>query len=152
MYPQFSSTALEPVSPQVVGSFSPSESDAPVYNQVHQEQIVTGEMTLNIVEHPAVQELVTVQGIPQVSVVERRQELCSFTGLMNPQTSTTSREAPRVVGSLPPFEEFTEPVYNQVHQEQIVAGKVTQNIIENSAVQEQVIVPEIPLVVERIQE
>ena len=45
-----------------------------------------------------------------------------------------------------------EPVHNQVHQEQIVAGKMTQNISENSAVQEQVIVPEIPLVVERIQE
>ena len=37
-------------------------------------------MTLNIVGHPAVQEQVTVQEIPQVSVVERIQELCSFTG------------------------------------------------------------------------
>ena len=143
---------MEPFSPQVVGSFSPLESDAPVYNQVHQEQIVTGEMTLNIVEHPAVQELVTVQEIPQVSVVERIQELCSLTGLMNPLTSTSSLEAPRVVGSLPPFEEFPEPVYNQVHQEQMVAGEMTQNIIENSAVQEHAIVREIPVVVERIQE
>ena len=71
---------------------------------------------------------------------------------MNPQISTASPEAPQVVGSLPPLEEFTEPVYNQVYQEQIVAGEMTQNITENSAVQEQVIVPEIPPVVERIQE
>ena len=67
VHPQCSSTAVEPFSPQVVGSFSPLEFGAPVYNQVHQEQIVTGEMTLNIVEHPAVQEQVTVQEIPQVS-------------------------------------------------------------------------------------
>ena len=74
---KFSSTALEPFSPQVVGSFSPFEFAAPVYNQVHQEQIVTGEMTLNMVEHPAVQEQETVQEIPQVSAVERIQELYS---------------------------------------------------------------------------
>ena len=47
-------------------------------------------MTLNMVENPAVQEQVSVQEIPQVSIVERIQELCSFTGLMNPQISTTS--------------------------------------------------------------
>ena len=43
-------------------------------------------------------------------------------------------------------------MYNQVHQEQIVAGEMTQNIVENPAVQEQVIVQEIPPVVERKQE
>merc|ERR1712136_76967 len=32
----------------------------------------------------------SAQDIPQVSVVERIQELCSFTGLMNPQIFTTS--------------------------------------------------------------
>ena len=52
--------------------------------------------------------------------------------------------APQVVGSLLPFEEFTAPVYNQVHQEQIVAGETTQNIVEIPIVQEQVIVHEIP--------
>ena len=105
VYPQFSSTAVEPFSPQVVGSFSPLEFDAPMSCCARK---------------------VTVQEIPQVSVVERIQELYSFTGLMNPQISATSLEAPQVVGSLPPFEEFTESVYNQVHQEQIVAGEMTQ--------------------------
>ena len=146
MSPQISCTAVEASAPQVVFSLPPFEEfTEPVYNQVHQEHFVTGEITLNIVEHPAVQEQVTVQEIPQVSVVERIQELCSFTGLMNPQISTTSLEASQVVGSLPPVEEFTEPVYNHVHQEQIVAGEMTQNIIENSAVEEQVIVQKIPV-------
>ena len=35
-------------------------------------------------------------------------------------------------------------MYNQIHQEQIVAGETTQNTFENPAVQEQVIVQEIP--------
>ena len=40
--PQFSGTAVEASAPQVVGSLLPLEEfDAPFYNQVHQEQIVT---------------------------------------------------------------------------------------------------------------
>ena len=70
------------------------------------------------------------------------------TGLVNPQFSSTAAEgsAPQVVGSHPPFEEFTAPVYNQVNQEQIVAGETTPNIVEIPEVQEQVIVQEIPQV------
>ena len=45
-----------------------------------------------------------------------------------------------VVGPLPPVEEFTEPVYNQVNQEQIVAGVMILNIVEKTVVQEQAIV------------
>ena len=57
-----------------------------------------------------------------------------ITGLVRPQFSSTAVEAsaPQVVVSLPPFEVFTAPVYNQVHQEQIVAGEMTQNIVEKS--------------------
>ena len=54
--------------------------------------------------------------------------------------------APQVVGSLLSLEEFASPVYNQIHQEQIVAGKTTQNIVEIPTVQEHVIVQEIPQV------
>ena len=77
-----------------------------------------------------------------------------ITGPVSPQLCSTAVEAsvPQVVGSLPPFEEFTEPVHNQVHQEQIVTGEMTQNIVENPAMQDQVIVQDIPEVVERIQE
>ena len=77
-----------------------------------------------------------------------------ITGLVSPQFSSTVVEAsaPQVLLSLPPFEEFSAPVYNQDHQEQIVAWEMTQNVVENPAVQEQVIVHEIPPVFERIQE
>ena len=54
VYPQFSSTAVEPFSPHVVGSVPPLEEfTEPMYNQIHQELFVAREITLNIVEHPA---------------------------------------------------------------------------------------------------
>ena len=46
-----------------------------------------------------------------------------------------------------PLEEFTEPVYNQVHQEQIAAVQTTENIAEIPVVQEQVVIQEIPDVI-----
>ena len=62
--PRFSSFAVEASAPQVVLLLLPFEEfTAPVYNQVHQEQIVA-----------TVQALVIVQEIPEVSVVERIQE------------------------------------------------------------------------------
>ena len=52
-----------------------------------------------------------------------------MTGLVYPQFSSTAVElsAPHAVG--------TEPVYNQVYQEQIDAGETTENIAEIPAVQ-----------------
>ena len=69
-----------------------------------------------------------------------------ITGLVNSQFSITAVEAsaPQVIGSLPPLEEFDAPVYDIIHQEHIVAGETTQNIVEIPVVQEQVIVQEIP--------
>ena len=68
MNTQFSISTVEPFFPQVVGSLPPSEEfHVPVYNQMHQEQVVA-------VENPAVQEQVIIQEIPQVSIVERTQE------------------------------------------------------------------------------
>ena len=52
--------------------------------------------------------------------------------------------APYVVGSLPPVEEFSGPVYDQVHQELFTASVSTENIAEIPVVHEQVIVQEIP--------
>ena len=48
------------------------------------------------------------------------------------------------------LEEFTEPVYDQVHQEQFAAGEMTENIVEIPVVQEQVIVQAIPEVVDSL--
>ena len=70
VHPQFSFTAVEAFSPLVVGSLPPLEElDAPVYDQIHQEQIVAGETTQHRVGHPAVQEQVAVQEIPQAPQV-----------------------------------------------------------------------------------
>ena len=70
----------------------------PVFYQVHQDQFSAGETTENTVEFPVVQEQVIVQAIP------------------------------RVVGSLPPVEEFTRPVYNHVHKEQFAAVPVVGHV------------------------
>ena len=51
---------------------------------------------------------------------------------------------PHVVGSLPPIEEFTRPVYNSFHQEQFSAGEKTENVAKIPVVQEQVLVQAIP--------
>ena len=55
-----------------------------------------------------------------------------------------SFKSSQVVGSFPPFEEFDAPVYKRINQEQIVTGMTTEHRVENPAVQEQVIVQEIP--------
>ena len=73
-----------------------------MYNHILQEQIVARMATQHRVENPSVQEQVIIQEIPQVSTGERIQE-------------QILASAPQVVVSLPPFEEFTAPVYNQVH-------------------------------------
>ena len=54
---------------------------------------------------------------------------------------------PCVVGSLPPVEEFSVPVYDQVLQEHIAASEMPENFAEIPVVHEQVIVQEIPDVI-----
>ena len=170
MYPQLSTTIVEAYAPQVVGSFSPEEFDAPVYNQIDQEQIVTGMTTQHRVENPAVQEQVIVQEqvvgslppleefhVPVYNQIHQEQIVTGMTTqhrVENPAVQEQVIVQEQVVGSLPPLEEFPVPVYNQIHQEQVVAGMATQHRVENPAVQEQVIVQEIPHVsiVERVQE
>ena len=62
------------------------------------------------------------------------------TDLVHPQISFPAVEAfsPQVIGSLSPLDEFDAPVYNRIHQEQVVAGMATQHRVENQSVQEQV--------------
>ena len=94
----------------------------------------------------------------------------SSSGLVNPQFSLTADEtshvAPAVSLSVPSqqlpvvytkttvttddLEEFTEPVYDHVHQEQIFAGETTENIVEIPVVQEQVIAQALPEVVDSL--
>ena len=93
---------------------------------------------------PAVTYVVPSQQLPPVyttTTVTTDDDL-DMISLVYPQFSSTAVEpfAPRVVDSLLPLEEFTEPVYDQVHQEQIAASEMTENIAEIPVVQEQVIV------------
>ena len=66
--------------------------------------------------------------------------------LVYPQISSTAVEsvAPRVVGSLPPVEEFSAPVYDQVHQELVSSSEMTEKFAEIPVVHEKVIVQDIP--------
>ena len=96
---------------QVVGSLPHGEVfAAPVFHQVHQEQLAGGEIPENLVEILVVQK----QVIDQAS--------------------------PHVVGSLPPVAEFTSPMYNPVHQEQFSAGDTAEDFAIFPVVQEQVLV------------
>ena len=78
---------------------------------------------------PAVASAVPSQQLPPAYTMTTVTTDVNFdiTGLVNPQFSTTvvGASAPHVVGSLPPFE-FDAPVYNQIHQEHIVAGETTR--------------------------
>ena len=116
--------------------------------------IVAGETTQNTVENPAVQEQVIVQEIPRRCVThsaQRRLRSASH----HPSFDLTGRDlteymrrsspsavhfhyhrrvgdcsAPQVVGSFSAFEEFDAPVYNRIHQEQIVTGMTTSTELE----------------------
>ena len=86
------------------------------------------------------QEHVIVQEIPQIPIVEQiPEQIVDSTGLVIPQFKITGVEvsAPQAVGSFSPLEEFDAPVYNQIHEEQIVTWESPQNTFANPAVQEQ---------------
>ena len=104
-------TAVKGSASQVVGSLPHGDVfAAPVFNQVHQEQLAGGEIPENLVEIPVVQKQAIVQA------------------------------SPHVVGSLHPVAEFTSPMYNPVHQEQFSAGDTAEDFVIFPVVQEQVLV------------
>ena len=132
VYPQFSSTAVEPYAPCVVGSLRPLEEfTEPVYDQVFKEHVAAGELTF-----PVVQEQVIVQEIPDV--IAPLPPVDEFTGPVFDQvhqelvasSEMTENFAeipvvheqvivlgiPEVFVPLPPAQEFSAPVYGQVHQ------------------------------------
>ena len=74
------------------------------------------------------------------------------TGFVSPLFSRTSVEgsASQVVDPLPPAEEFSEPVCNQVYRERFAAGETVENLVDIPVVQEQVIVQATPRVVDSL--
>ena len=83
---------------------------------------------------------VVVQEIPEIPIVEWIQKQSVVPDLVNPQSST---RIATVVGSFPLVDDLAARMYNQVHQEQIVA-----TVQQRAVVQE---IPEVQVVV-RIQE
>ena len=80
------------------------------------------------VDEPPVTDFVTVPHVAPVAVFE----------YVSP-APVIECVAP-AVGSLPPYEVFSAPVCNQVHQELFAVSEMTENIAEIPVVQEQVIV------------
>ena len=119
VYPQFSSTAVVPSSPCVVGSLPPVEEfTKPVYDQVLQEHIAASEFTEKSAEFP----VVIVQDIPGVNApLPPVQE---FTGPVHDQvhqelvasSEMTENFTEIHVVPLPPAQEFSASVYGSVHQ------------------------------------
>ena len=80
VYPQFSSTAVEPYAPCVVGSLPPVEEfSVPVYAHVHFEQIAASEMTVDTAEIPVVHQQVIVGMRPERLVDARGPQRCDRT-------------------------------------------------------------------------
>ena len=110
---------IEIVAPASAVTYSAS---APVFEYAARA-FVTG----YIAPAPAVTSDAHSQQLPPVytTTTATTDDNLDMTGLLYPQFSSTAVEpfAPHVVGPLPPLKEFTEPVYNHIHQEQIVAGE-----------------------------
>ena len=151
--------AATPASPDA--TYAATSAPSPMIEHVVQHPVVTHAAPAPVIEYvssaPAIEYIAPA---PAVTLDVPSQQLhptyvmttmttdvnSDITGLVNPQFSITAvgSSAPQVVVSLPLSAEFGAPVYDQIHQEQIVAGEMTPNTIENPAVQEKVIVQEIP--------
>ena len=119
--PQFSITAVEASQVQAIAQQIP---EVPVVEWI-QEQIVE---TIEVIPQERVKQRTTQQKV--YVPVSQIQEQSAVTGLVNPQISITAVEGSQVVGSFPLSEDRAAPVYNQVHQEQIVATVQAQVIVE----------------------
>ena len=111
VYPQFSSTAVDGSASQVVGSLSLGQVfAAPVFNQVHQEQLAGGVSRVSRVAHtlPPAEEFTDPVCNPvhreQFSAGETTENIVNFPVV---QEQVLVQAIPRLVGSSPPVDEFT---------------------------------------------
>ena len=119
-------------------------SSAHACTQTDLEYVTPAPVIEYVAPAPAVTFVVPSQQLPPVyttTTVTTDDNLDMFS-LVSPQFSSTAVEpvAPRVVDSLLPLEEFAVSEYDHVHQEQIAASELPENISEIPVVQEQVIV------------
>ena len=141
VYPHFSSTAVDGSASQVVGSLPLGDVfAAPVFHQVHQEQLAGDDVISRVAHSLPVAEFTEPMYNPvhqeQFSAGDTTENFADFPVV---QELVLVQAIPRVVGSLPPVLEFTGPVA-QVHQEQLSASEMTENIADFPVVHEQVIV------------
>ena len=111
VYPQFSSTAVDGSASQVVGSLPLGQVfAAPVFYQVHQEQLAGGVSRVSRVAHtlPPVEEFTEPVCNPvhqeQFSAGETTENFVNFPVV---QEQVLVQAIPRLVGSSPPVDEFT---------------------------------------------
>ena len=109
LYPRFSSTAVEGSASQVVGSLSLGEVfAAPVFNQVHQEQLAGGEAFSRVAHSLPPEEFTEPVYSPvhqeQFSAGDTTENIANFPVV---QEQVLVQAIPRFVGSLPPVEDFT---------------------------------------------
>merc|ERR1712032_1740177 len=71
-------TTRETGAPVYISGASSEVMGSAVVNTVHQEQVVAGSVSQNVVEIPTVQEVVQVQEIPEVQTVERIEEVKKY--------------------------------------------------------------------------
>ena len=106
---------LKHVSPAPAATCAATATPAPVNEHVAPAPVIE-----YIAPAPAVTYVVPSQQSPPVytTTTVTTDDNLDMTGLVYLQFSSIAVEpfAPHVVGSLPPLEEFTEHVYNQVHQ------------------------------------
>ena len=98
---------LQAPASQVTGSLIRlDESDAVVYPQVCQEQYAAGETNRNRVDAPTVQEPLLGQGIPELQVVEQKQERTVEAIKVNPLERVQRRAVEQSVSLFERLEEF----------------------------------------------
>ena len=112
VHPQFSSTAVEGSASQVVGSLSLGEVfAAPVFNQVHQEQLAGGEAFSRVAHSLLPEEFTEPVYSPvhqeQFSADDTTENIANFPVV---QEQVLVQAIPRLVGSSPPVDEFTASV------------------------------------------
>ena len=109
VHPQFSSAAVEGSASQVVGSLSLGEVfAAPVFNQVHQEQLAGGEAFSRVAHSLPPEEFTEPVYSPvhqeQFSAGDTTENIVNFPVV---QEQVLVQAIPRLVGSSPPVDEFT---------------------------------------------
>merc|ERR1712013_241821 len=96
-YAPTTTTTRETGAPVYISGASSEVMGSAVVNTVHQEQVVAGSVSQNVVEIPTVQEVVQVQEIPEVQTVERIEEVVQKVQRPVEQIVEQTVEVPKII-------------------------------------------------------